>query len=115
MQQARLAVRMAVAADAPAIIDLHDQGIAGRVARFETAPRNVEDMAARIASHGHALPTTVVERDGHIIGWADAGMYRDRPWALDVAGRSAYVAREARAGRRWKDRSRRKRHIDAGS
>ena len=43
-------------------------------------------------------PTVVAERDGHVIAWASASAYRNRPAYAGVAEHSVYVARAARGG-----------------
>jgi arsenate reductase (thioredoxin) len=91
-----LAVRLARADDAPAIARIHNEGIADRVATFETEPRTAAAVAAGIAEKGDRYPTIVVERHGEVVAWASAGAYRDRPAYGGVAEHSVYVARAAR-------------------
>ena len=71
--------RLATAADAPAIAAIYNEGIADRVATFETEPRTPEQIAALLADKGERFPTVVTERDGQIVAWAGAGAYRSRP------------------------------------
>jgi len=91
-----LSVRRAVAADAPAIAAIYNEGIADRLATFETEPRTPEQIAAQLADKGDRYPTIVVERAGQVVGWASAGPYRSRPAYAGVAEHSVYVARAAR-------------------
>lgn len=91
-----LSVRRAVAADAPAIAAIYNEGIADRLATFETEPRTPERIAAQLADKGDRYPTIVVERAGQVVGWASAGPYRSRPAYAGVAEHSVYVARAAR-------------------
>jgi phosphinothricin acetyltransferase len=88
--------RLAVARDAEAIARIYNQGIAERVATFETAPRTAAQIAAQLAEKGDHFPTVVVERDGHVLAWATAGAYRSRPAYAGVAEHSVYVDRAAR-------------------
>jgi L-amino acid N-acyltransferase YncA len=88
--------RLATAADAPAIAAIYNEGIADRVATFETEPRTPEQIAALLADKGERFPTVVTERDGQIVAWAGAGAYRSRPAYSGVAEHSVYVARLAR-------------------
>ena len=91
--------RLATAADASAIAAIYNEGIADRIATFETEPRPPEKIAAQLADKGDHFPTVVAERDGRVIAWASAGPYRDRPAYAGVAEHSVYVAREPRPAR----------------
>lgn len=91
-----ISTRLATAADAAAIAAIYNEGIADRIATFETEPRTAETMAARLADKGDHYPTVVVERDGQVVAWAGAGPYRNRPAYAGVAEHSVYVARVAR-------------------
>jgi phosphinothricin acetyltransferase len=91
-----LVVRLATTVDAAAIARIHNEGIADRVATFETEPRTPEQVAAALDGKGERFPTIVVERDGAVVAWAGAGAYRARPAYAGVAEHSVYVARAAR-------------------
>jgi L-amino acid N-acyltransferase YncA len=91
-----LRIRLATPADAPAITVIYNEGIADRIATFETEPRTPEQLAAQLADKGDRFPTVVVERDGRVVAWAGAGAYRARPAYAGVAEHSVYVARAAR-------------------
>ena len=96
MTNGTLTVRLATAADAPAIAAIYNEGIADRIATFETEPRTVEQIRGQLADKGERYPTVVVERDGRVVAWAGAGAYRSRPAYAGVAEHSVYVARSAR-------------------
>ena len=89
-------VRLARADDASAIATIYNEGIADRVATFETEPRTPEQIARQLADKGDRYPTVVVDRGGQIVAWASAGSYRNRPAYAGVAEHSVYVARDAR-------------------
>ena len=91
-----LRTRLATSADAAAIAAIYNEGIADRVATFETEPRTPEQLAAQLADKGDRFPTVVVERAGGVVAWASAGPYRSRPAYAGVAEHSVYVARAAR-------------------
>jgi phosphinothricin acetyltransferase len=91
-----LRARLATPADAAAIAAIYNEGIADRIATFETEPRTPEQLAAQLTDKGDRFPTVVVERDGRIVAWAGAGPYRSRPAYAGVAEHSVYVARAAR-------------------
>jgi phosphinothricin acetyltransferase len=88
--------RPATAADAPAIAAIYNEGIADRIATFETEPRTAAQIAQQLADKGDRFPTVVAERDGQVVAWAGAGPYRSRPAYAGVAEHSVYVARAAR-------------------
>jgi len=92
----RTTIRLATVGDAAAIAAINNEGIADRIATFETEPRPPEQVAAQLAARGETHPTVVVERDGRIVAWAGAGPYRSRPAYAGVAEHSVYVARHAR-------------------
>ena len=91
-----LSGRLARPDDAEAIAAIYNEGIADRVATFETEPRTTAQIAAQLADKGDRFPTVVVERDGRVVAWAGAGAYRSRSAYAGVAEHSVYVARAAR-------------------
>jgi L-amino acid N-acyltransferase YncA len=96
MTTTSIRTRLATAADAAAIAAIYNEGIADRVATFETEPRTPQQIATLLAEKGERFPTVVAERDGQIVAWAGAGAYRSRPAYAGVAEHSVYVARAAR-------------------
>ena len=90
-----ITTRLATTADAAAIAGIYNEGIADRIATFETEPRTAEQIAAQITDKGDRFPTVVAELDGQIVAWASAGAYRSRPAYAGVAEHSVYVARSA--------------------
>jgi phosphinothricin acetyltransferase len=96
MTSAMLRTRVATPADAAAVAAIYNEGIADRVATFETEPRTPAQLAAQLTEKGDRFPTVVVERNDQVIAWAGAGAYRNRPAYAGVAEHSVYVARAAR-------------------
>lgn len=96
MTTTAIKTRLATPADAAAISAIYNEGIADRVATFETEPRTSEQIASLLEDKGDRFPTVVAERDGTIVAWAGAGAYRARPAYAGVAEHSVYVARAAR-------------------
>ena len=88
--------RVATLADAAAIARIYNEGIADRIATFETEQRTAEDIARGLRERAPRWPTIVVERDGQVIAWASASEYRPRACYAGVAEFSVYVARDAR-------------------
>jgi L-amino acid N-acyltransferase YncA len=98
-----LTVRPATPADAAALAAIYNEGIADRVATFETRPRSVEEARTWI---GGALPCVVAARDGAVVGFARVAPYSDREAYAGVGEHGVYVARAARGegiGRRLLD------------
>jgi len=80
-------------ADVPAITSIYNQGIADRVATFETEPRTEKRVRAWLDGRH---PVVVVERDGDVIAFASASTYRPRACYDGIAECSIYVDRAAR-------------------
>ena len=97
-------VRPAAPADAKAIADLYNQGIAERQATFETRPRRAEEIADWFDPD---LPFLVAEDDrGRVIGFARVSPYSDRCVYEGVGEHGVYVDGRARGhglGRRLLD------------
>lgn len=89
-------VRRATAADSAAIAAIYNQGIADRVATFETEPRSEAQVRRLLEERGATHPTTVALRDGEVIGFAWVSPYSDRPCYAGVGEFSVYVARAQR-------------------
>jgi L-amino acid N-acyltransferase YncA len=89
-------VRLARAEDAEAIARIYNQGIAERIATFETSPRSADDIAEQLRKKGDRYPTIVVEEDGKVVAWAAVSSYRDRPCYSGVGEHSVYSDRTRR-------------------
>jgi L-amino acid N-acyltransferase YncA len=87
-------IRAAEPADADAIAAIYNEGIADRIATFETAERGPEDVVGWTAED--APPLLVAEDEGVVLGWARAGEYSDRCVYAGVGEYAVYVARSAR-------------------
>ena len=86
--------RTAQISDAAAIAAIYNEGIADRVATFETEPRSPEQIA-RWFDNRH--PIVVVEGDdGMVLAFAATSTYRDRVCYAGIAEFSVYVARQHR-------------------
>jgi L-amino acid N-acyltransferase YncA len=91
-----LAIRPADAADAAAIAEIHNQGVAERIATFRSEPRTPADVGAALTA---GRPMLVAERDGRIVAWAGIGPYDDASvWYSGIGEATVYVARDARGG-----------------
>ena len=85
--------RHATREDAEAIARIYNEGIADRVATFETRLRSAEDVRAWFDG---VHPIVVVEGDGEIVAFAATFSYRPRECYAGIAEVSLYVARSAR-------------------
>jgi phosphinothricin acetyltransferase len=88
-------VRPADTRDAAAIARVYNQGIAERRATFETEPRSVAEIEARLRDQLR-YPTLVAERDGEVVGWATVSSYRPRACYSGIGEFSIYLDRDAR-------------------
>jgi L-amino acid N-acyltransferase YncA len=91
-----LLVRAAMPADAPEIAAIYNEGIADRVATFETRERTVDDVRAWLDD---GLPFLVATVNGGLVGWARVAPYSDRCVYSGVGEHGVYVARAARGHR----------------
>ncbi|MFN8485425.1 MAG: arsinothricin resistance N-acetyltransferase ArsN1 family A [Anaerolineae bacterium] len=88
-----LTARPATPGDAPDIARIYNEGIADRVATFETRPRTPDDI---LAWFDGVHPIVVVEDEGRVVAWAATSTYRPRECYAGIAEFSVYVAREGR-------------------
>jgi len=89
-------IRAATPADAEAIARIHNEGIAERVATFQTRLQHGRQIATEIERGGLML---VAERDGRVVGWASVGPYDDaHEYYSGVGEATLYVGRDARRG-----------------
>ena len=86
--------RPATPADAPAIAAIYNQGIADRVATFETEPRSPERYCRLV----HAGPADHGGRStrGAVVAFAASFPYSTRPCYAGINEFSVYVARDCR-------------------
>ena len=98
-------IRPAERRDAAAIADIYNQGIAERGSTFETEPRSVDDIQARLDDQLRC-PTLVAEDAGTVLGWAAVSSYRARACYAGIGEFSVYLDQTARrrgVGRRLVD------------
>jgi phosphinothricin acetyltransferase len=86
-------VRDAAAGDLAAVAAIYNEGIAERVATFETSPRTLDDVAGWLAS---PLPFLVAADGDEVLGWARVSPYSDRCVYDGVGEHAVYVAGSAR-------------------
>jgi phosphinothricin acetyltransferase len=88
-----LIIRAAVAEDAAALAAIYNEGIADRVATFETAPRSAQEARAWPSE---SVVLLAAECNGQVVGWARVSSYSDRCVYQGVGEHGIYVARNAR-------------------
>lgn len=86
--------RPARSEDAEAIARIYNEGIADRLATFETRSRSPEEVRLWVED---GFPLVVVADEGGVVAWASAAPYRPGREAYAGIGEfSVYVARSAR-------------------
>ena len=86
-------IRPAQATDAAAVAAIYNEGIAERVATFETRARGVDEVEPWLAGE---LPFLVAVDGDQVLGWARLSDYSDRCVYAGVAEHAVYVAGAAR-------------------
>jgi len=84
------------AADAAAVAAIYNQGIAERMATFETEPRSPSTIAGQFGGRAGTHPAIVVEQAGEVVAVAWTSDYRPRRAYARIAEISVYVAKDAR-------------------
>lgn len=95
-QQNTTSIRPARADDAAAIAEIYNQGIAGRLATFETVLRTPADIQATLAAGGRRFPFLVAEQQGEVVGWASVSTYRPRACYAGIGEFSIYIDERVR-------------------
>jgi phosphinothricin acetyltransferase len=89
-----LTARIARISDAAAIATIYNEGIADRIATFETEPRTAEQIASWFTGRH---PVVVVENTGGaVVAFASTSIYRGRECYTGIAEFSVYVGRQHR-------------------
>jgi phosphinothricin acetyltransferase len=85
--------RRATPHDAAAIARIYNEGIAERIATFETRPRTPGDVEQWFDG---VHPVVVLEENGEVIAFASTSTYRPRECYAGIGEFSVYAARSAR-------------------
>ena len=94
MSAARFAARPATLADAGAMVEIYNEGIADRIATFETSPRLAEQLSSWFDDR-HPI-VVVTDEAGQIAGYGATFSYADRCCYAGIAEFSVYVRRANR-------------------
>ena len=89
-----LKTRTAKIADAAAIAEIYNQGIADRIATFETEPRSARDIAEWFT--GEHLAVVAETGETGLIAFAASFPYSSRPCYRGIGEFSVYVRRDYR-------------------
>jgi phosphinothricin acetyltransferase len=89
-------IRMAEAADAGAIADIYNIGIAERAATFETEPRSREQVAERLLLRDRYPLLVALDSSQTVIGWAGLSEYSRRACYSGIAEFSIYLRPDRR-------------------
>lgn len=87
-------LRLATAADLPAIVAIYNHEVRNGVSTFDTDPWTVEGQQAWLAAHGEVHvrhPLVVAEADGVVVGWASLSPWSNRCAYARAAEDSVYV------------------------
>jgi phosphinothricin acetyltransferase len=85
-------IRKSFRDDLPAIVEVYNTSIPGRLATADLVPVTVEDRRAWFEAHGRNRPLWVSEEDGEIAGWLGLQSFYGRPAYDATVEVSVYVA-----------------------
>jgi phosphinothricin acetyltransferase len=89
-------LRDATEADLPAIVEIYNASIPGRLATADTQPVSVESRRGWFTDRERARhPLWVAEQAGQVVGWLSFGKFHTRPAYVATAEVSIYVATNA--------------------
>src|SRR6201987_3421659 len=91
---AKLRTRAATPADASVIAAIYNEGIADRIATFETEPRSARDIAGWFTG-GHLVAVAETRETGPV-AFAASFAYSSRPCYRGIGEFSVYVRRDYR-------------------
>lgn len=89
-------LRLATPADAAAICEIYNQGIADRVATLETELRTPDERRQWLTARGPRHPVVVAEDGTTVVAWGSLNPYGAREAYRFVADFSVYVERAVR-------------------
>ena len=88
-----MGIRDAVEADLPAIVEIYNAAIPGRLATGDLEPVSVDDRRAWFREHASTgRPIWVMEAEGRIVGWLSFQSFYGRPAYRATAEVSIYVS-----------------------
>ena len=85
-------IRSAAEVDLPALAEIYNAGILGRLATFETSLRQPEELRGWLTGPG---PCLVLDNGGTVLGFARGSEYSSRDCYAGILDHGVYVATEA--------------------
>jgi phosphinothricin acetyltransferase len=90
-------LRLACAADLPAIVAIYNSTVASRQVTADLEPVSVESRQAWFDAHQpQRRPLWVLEQDGEVLGWASLSDFYGRPAYQGTAELSVYLREDCR-------------------
>ncbi|MCC7146739.1 MAG: N-acetyltransferase [Phycisphaeraceae bacterium] len=87
----RIVLRLAAAADLPAINDIYNHYVAHSTCTYQVQPETLEARSAWFADHGPAHPVIVAVRADQVVGWGSLSSYKSREAYRFTVEDSVYV------------------------
>jgi phosphinothricin acetyltransferase len=88
-------IRLATAADLPAINDIYNHYVWHSTCTYQTEPETLEDRGAWLRDHPpDKYPVIVAEIDSRVIGWGSLSKFRPRAAYAPTAEPSVYIDHE---------------------
>ena len=84
-------VRLATAADLPAVNAIYNHYVLCSTCTYQTEPATAAEREAWFAAHGPAHPVTVAEADGEVVAWASLSRFHPRAAYGHTVENSVYV------------------------
>ena len=84
-------VRLATAADLPAVRDIYNFYVRTSTCTFQLEPDTEADRRAWFAGRSERHPVTVAEADGEVVGWGSLSAWKDRAAYDRTVEASVYV------------------------
>ena len=92
MTKMGISIREARISDAGAVAAIYAHHVANGTASFDTVPRTLAEISAKIAEcQTRGWPFLVTELEGHVAGYAYATQFRDRPAYASTCENSIYL------------------------
>jgi L-amino acid N-acyltransferase len=85
-------IRLATAADLPAINDIYNYYVARSTCTYQEQPDTIDDRSAWFTNRTAKHPVTVAEMSGEIVGWGSLSPFRSRTAYLHTVENAVYVA-----------------------
>lgn len=82
--------------DLPAIVEIYNSTVAGRLVTADTEPVSIDQKMVWFLSHNNKRPIKMIEKDGSLIGWVSFQNFYGRPAYDGTAEISIYLAEDQR-------------------